>query len=552
MLKLTLSLMLLLSSVSSFAATELQKKMVNYVDAMAGVYDSMYAPALWKKEFSNWSLSTEVDKAKARILSKEDITVSEYHKIINDFILSMKDFHVSVRFHATEKSTLPFMVRGTQGRYFIVYIDRTKLSKEAFPLDIGDEILTMNGKKVHDMITAYKATMGGNTEETDQALAEMSLTSRGARKADTVPQGPVKITFKKADKEVSVQLIWEYEKELILRNNRKSNTKKLADRINNLEMTSQVALDFAADSETKNKFTIGARSSYLPALGTKIWESAKDNHYDAYIYMSEEKELIGYVRIPSYGAGEKETKKFIEIIKRMEKTTDKLVIDQLNNPGGSVFYLYSLVSLLSPKPMATPKHYMAINQEDIVDSYKSMKDLEKIKNLEELKKAFGTETVSGYPLSMSFLQFMKSYYQFKIDEWNAGKKLTSPYHLYGVDMINPHPTVQYSKPILLLVNELDFSGGDFFPAIMQDNKRATIMGVRTAGAGGYVLGVELSNQLGIGGFRYTGSLADRVDNTPIENLGVKPEIDYALSVEDYQKGFKGFKAAIQKALKELK
>ena len=552
MLKLTLSLVLLISSMSSFAATELQKKMVNYVDAMAGAYDSMYAPALWKKEFSNWSLSTEVDKAKARILAKEDITISEYHKIINDFILSMKDFHVSVRFHATEKASLPFMVRGTAGRYFIVYINRDKLSKEAFPLEVGDEILTMNGKKVHDIITAYKATMGGNTEETDQALAEMSLTSRSARKADTVPQGPVQLTFKKADKEVSVQLIWEYEKELVLRNNRKSNTAKLADRVNNLEMTSQVALDFTTDSEAKNKFTIGARSSYLPALGTKIWESAKDNHYDAYIYMSDDKELIGYVRIPSYGAGEKETKKFIEIIKRMEKTTDKLVIDQLNNPGGSVFYLYSLVSLLSPKPMATPKHYMAINQEEIVDAYKSLKDLEKIKNLEDLKKAFGTETVGGYPLSMSFLEFMKSYYQFKIDEWKAGKKLTSPYHLYGVDMINPHPTVQYSKPILLLVNELDFSGGDFFPAIMQDNKRATIMGVRTAGAGGYVLGVELTNQLGIGGFRYTGSLADRVDNTPIENLGVKPEIDYALTVEDYQKGFKGFKAAIQKAVKELK
>lgn len=551
MLKLTLSLVLLLSSISSFAATELQKKMVNYVDAMAGVYDSMYAPALWKKEFSNWSLTTEVDKAKARILAKEDITISEYHKIINDFILSMKDFHVSVRFHATEKSTLPFMVRGSAGRYFIVYINREKLSKEAFPLELGDEILTMNGKNVHEIIQTYKATMGGNTEETDQALAEMSLTSRSARKADTVPQGPVKLTFKKGDKEVAVQLIWDYEKELVLRNNQKSNKKSLAQRVD-LEMTSQVALDFAADSETSNKFTIGARSSYLPALGTKIWESAKDNHYDAYIYLNEDKELIGYVRIPKYGAGEKETKKFIDIIKRMEKTTDKLVIDQLNNPGGSVFYLYSLVSLLSPKPMATPKHYMAINQEDIVDSYKSLKDLEKINNLEELKKAFGGDTVSGYPLSMNFLEFMKSYYQFKIDEWNAGKKLTAPYHLYGVDMINPHPTVQYTKPILLLVNELDFSGGDFFPAIMQDNKRATIMGVRTAGAGGYVLGVELSNQLGIGGFRYTGSLADRVDNTPIENLGVKPEIDYALTIEDYQKDFKGFKAAIQKAVKELK
>tara|TARA_B100001971_G_scaffold37960_1_gene33042 strand:+ start:83855 stop:85510 length:1656 start_codon:yes stop_codon:yes gene_type:complete len=551
MLTKSLITLLLLASFSANAATELQKKMVTYIDAMASVYDSMYAPALWKKEFSNWTLSAEVDKAKARVLAKENITISEYHKIVSDLILSMKDFHVSVRFHATEKASLPFMVRGTEGRYFIVYIDREKLSKEAFPFEVGDELLTMNDKKADEIVKSIKATLGGNTEETDQALAEMSLTSRRAAKADTVPSGPITLTFLKDGKEKSIQLIWEYEKELVLRNNNKSDSKSLKERVE-LEMTSQIAMDFAADQNAANNFAIGARTSFLPALGTKIWESDKENHYDAYIYLNEDKELIGYVRIKSYGAGEKETKQFIDIIKKMQTTTDKLVIDQLNNPGGSVFYLYSLVSLLSDRPMAAPKHYMAINQEDIVDSYKSLKDLEKVKNLEELQKAFGGETVSGYPLSMNFLEFMKSYYQFKIDEWNAGKKLTSPYHLYGVDKINPHPTVQYTKPILLLVNELDFSGGDFFPAIMQDNKRATIMGVRTAGAGGYVLGVELSNQLGIGGFRYTGSLADRVDNTPIENLGVKPEIDYALTVEDYQKNFKGFKAAINKAVKELK
>jgi len=550
--KLSVLVLAVLMNTQLFAATELQKKMINYVDAMAGVYDSMYAPALWKKEFSSWSLDSEVDKAKKQILAKENISLSEYHKIINQFILSMKDFHVSVRFHATEKATLPFMVRGAEERYFLVYIDRKKLPKTSFPFEIGDEVISMNDKPVKDIISEIKSTYGENTEVTDQALAEMSLTSRGASKSDSVPSGPVKITFKKNDKLVSHQLIWEYEKEHVLRNKTKNKKKQsLSERIN-LEMTSQVANDFQETEATKNLFSIGARDSYLPELGTKIWETKADNHFNAYIYLNDKKELIGYVRIPKYGAGEKESKLFKEIMKKMEATTDKLVIDQLNNPGGSVFYLYSLVSMLSPKPMAAPKHYMAINQEEIVDAIKNLKDLEKITNLEELKKAFGSDTISGYPASMNFLAFMKSYYQFKIDEWNKGKTLTSPYHLYGVDMINPHPEVTYTKPILLLINELDFSGGDFFPAIMQDNKRATIMGVRTAGAGGYVIGLDIPNQLGIGGFRYTGSLADRVDNTPIENLGVKPEIDYSLTVKDYTDGFKSFKKAVNEQIKTLK
>jgi hypothetical protein len=539
---------------SSFAATKLQKRMIRFVDSVADVYDSMYAPALWKKEFANWTLATEVAKAKEKILAK-NLSLSEYQKVVTALILSMKDFHVSVRFHATERASLPFMVRGSEGRYFIVHIDKTKLSSADFPFAIGDELVEMNGKSVDTIVKELKATLGGNSPKTDQALAEMTLTSRSASRAHTVPQGPITLTFLKNGKKVSRQLIWEYTKETVSRNNI-SKTKSTDSEDNfvlmpKLEMTSQIALDFASEAKETNKFGLGKRTSYLPSLGTKIWESDKSYHHDAYIYLNSKKELIGYVRIPKYGAGEKESLEFKETIKRLQRTTDKLVIDQLNNPGGSVFYLYSLVSMLTDKPVAAPKHYMSINQKMVLDAQKSHRDLSKIQNIEELKKAIGSNTISGYPVSMTFLEFMKSYYQFITDEWNKGKTLTSPYHLYGVDKINPHPEVNYTKPILLLVNELDFSGGDFFPAIMQDNKRATIMGVRTSGAGGYVIGVEIPNQLGVNSFRYTGSLADRVDHTPIENLGVTPEIEYSLTPADFQKGFKPFKTKVQETINSL-
>lgn len=550
MLKNILFLGILLFAFQAFSASEQQKKMVKMIDSIASVYDAMYAPALWKKEFSNWTLAETVKTAKTKILAKEP-TLSEFHKITNELILSMKDYHVSANYYATESASLPFTVRGAEGRYFFAYIDRDKLPKAEFPFEIGDELLSFDNVSVASLVKELVGTMGGNTKETDQALAELNLTRRRAARAQDVPQGPVTITIKtQAGKTVDHQLIWDYKKEQVLPSLVKNNT-SLGLKLPKLDMTSQVALDLMQEMNAANPFALGGKKSYLPALGTKIWSSDKENHFDAYIYLSEKKELIGYVRIPKYGAGEKEAKQFEAIIKKFQKTTDKLVIDQLNNPGGSVFYLYSLVSMLTDKAMFTPKHYMAINQEMIMDDIKTLKDLDKIKNLEELKKAFGSETVGGYPLTMTFLSFMKSYYQFKIDEWNAGKKLTSPYHLYGVDKINPHPEAQYTKPILLLVNELDFSGGDFFPAIMQDNKRATIMGVRTAGAGGYVIGVSIPNQLGVGGFRYTGSLADRVDNTPIENLGVKPEVDYTLTVKDFQNKFAPFAKAIKAQINQM-
>ncbi|MBT4790512.1 MAG: protease-like activity factor CPAF [Halobacteriovoraceae bacterium] len=556
MIKKVILFSALMCVINAQAVTDTQKKMITTLGSIASIYDSMYAPALWKKEFSNWTLQAEVSIAREKILAKE-ISLSEYHKIVNSFILSMKDYHTSVRFFATEKATLPFMIRGSQGRFFFVYIDRTKLPKESFPFDLGDELLEMNDIKVSEIVNKIKSTLGGNADKTDQAIAEMILTARSASRAHTVPQGPVTLKIKKDDKEHSQQLIWEYEKELVLNTKAKVLTKKaekksFAESLLSLKMTTAISEDLEKQAKEDNLFSLGGKKSYLPELGTKIWSSSEESSFDAYIYLNSEKELIGYIRIPSYGAGEKESKEFKEIIKKFLKTTDKLVIDQLNNPGGSVFYLYSLVSVLTDKPLAAPKHYMAINQAEIIEAIDKLKELEEIKTMDDLKKVMDNEeTISGYPLSMTFLEFMKSYYQFKIDEWNKGKKLTSPYFIYGVDKINPDPKVQYTKPILLLVNELDFSGGDFFPAIMQDNKRATIMGIRTAGAGGYVLSQDIPNQLGVGTFNYTGSLADRVDHTPIENLGVAPEIDYSLTPKDFQNEFSDFKDRINEVLKTL-
>ena len=166
----------------------------------------------------------------------------------------------------------------------------------------------------------------------------------------------------------------------------------------------------------------------------------------------------------------------------------------------------------------------------------------------EAKKAFGGKTVSGYPVDMNFVEVTKEFFRFYLSEWNAGKTLTAAYHLYGVDSINPHPEANYTKPILFLINELDFSGGDFMPTILKDNKRVTLLGTRTAGAGGYVIRHEFPNRLGLARFSTTGSLAERVTGDPIENLGVQPDISYELKAEDFQDDFKSYREKINKSV----
>ncbi len=118
--------------------------------------------------------------------------MNDYRKIATNFLRSTHDYHVSVYFHTTEKATLPFAVVGAQGRYFIMYIDRTKLSETQFPFAVGDEILEFGGKKVADAVAEVKQELAWSVDETDEALAQYHLTRRSATSGDEFYKVPSK------------------------------------------------------------------------------------------------------------------------------------------------------------------------------------------------------------------------------------------------------------------------------------------------------------------------------------------------------------------------
>ena len=62
--------------------------MMNYIDSVASVFDSIYAPANWKKEFSQWSLDGEVQKAHEKILNNPKMTTKEFQQLLTSFLAS--------------------------------------------------------------------------------------------------------------------------------------------------------------------------------------------------------------------------------------------------------------------------------------------------------------------------------------------------------------------------------------------------------------------------------------------------------------------------------
>jgi C-terminal processing protease CtpA/Prc len=304
---------------------------------------------------------------------------------------------------------------------------------------------------------------------------------------------------------------------------------------------------------------IGAKTSFIPRLGKVLWQAGKDDPFNAYIFQTKDGRKAGFIRIPSYEGGEKEAKRFGEIMAKYQKETDALVIDQVNNPGGDVFYMYALLSHLTDKPLQTPHHHLIIgesNAQEAADLLLEVMQPASAKRAAPKADAEGQneeQTASGYPVTQKFMQLFVQFSQFVLKQFGAGKRFTDLTYINGVDDIDPAPKAEerYTKPILLLTNELDFSGGDFFPAIMQDNKRVTQMGVRTSGAGGMVRGFDFPNQFGIASLNATWSIAQRSNGNPIENLGVTPDISYTLTQKDLQTGFAEYRLAIIKAVQNL-
>jgi C-terminal processing protease CtpA/Prc len=205
-----------------------------------------------------------------------------------------------------------------------------------------------------------------------------------------------------------------------------------------------------------------------------------------------------------------------------------MILDVSRNPGGSTCSLESLASRFASNPMTSLQMRYRVTW-DYLQSLRSDLDFaiyfgdppEDIAALQNMV----TDAERAYKENrgMSDLTPMCSY----------SPKLTAPIADTG------RPVV-YSKPVLLLIDDLSFSAAEAFAALMQDNQRATLFGYRTDGAGGAVdyRDVGIYSETGTS-FAFT--ILERLQNIAtgdfplapyIENLGVRPDKEFDPMTED--------------------
>ena len=549
----------LASATAGAAATmtqqQLKQLMLQDLDSVRNMIAVRYAPAGWKTEQFGWNLDAEIQKARDQVNSSASFGVKDYQKVLKTLLNSLKDYHVSVSFYSTEAAFLPFTVTEAGGRYFISGINRKALPETVFPFKIGDELTAFDGKPVGEIVAALKDQAGmSNVAHTDLSMSSMFLTYRSGASADSVPQGPVSISVIPAGgaEPVPFQMNWSYAPEFIAPQPFASKNGRF--RIPMSWLGIMLMEMPAASGGGQASYGLGNKDGFLPDFGEKLWQAPAENSFRAYVYRSAAGgRNIGYVRIPTYSVKDTAVmvKDFAALVGEFNQRADGLIIDQTNNPGGYVLYLYALASMLTDFPLAVPAHYITLTQSDIAESVNFILETAGAKTDADAIEMLGPD-VLGYPVTYDLLNKWIAFQADTIKQWGAGKTITDPLPAYGIDRITPDVSNRYSKPVMILTNQLDFSGGDFFPAIMQDNKRAVIFGERTAGAGGVVKKYKRENNLlGVEAVNLTATIAERPGGQPIENLGVTPDLPYTVTPADVQGGYAGYIKAADAAMNGL-
>lgn len=217
---------------------------------------------------------------------------------------------------------------------------------------------------------------------------------------------------------------------------------------------------------------------------------------------------FGYIRIDTFSPGAPEEM----VVEELKQTLDTfqrngvkdIVIDQINNGGGSVSLVLQVAQAFSNKPIQTFGIQFGLGDNWLDDFHRG-----------ELWGPNDTERELQRRLLVE-LEKDKA----------EGKTISRPFPIESLIPYQLKPNDRLKKPfnIVLLINEMSASAADMFPAMMKDNKLATLVGRKTMGAGGNV--VSLMNQSpGIRlKLRRTESLLVRPNGEYIENVGVTPDI----------------------------
>lgn len=514
---------------------------------LAGLYAQNYGPYEFKRDVMGVDLLKLLPWVDRIRTAKSDI---EFYDICAEYVASLKDTHSSFSSGSTFIARIGLSADIYDGKVLLDFIDRSTLPADSYPFEVGDEVVTLDGRPADYWTNELTRTIAFANQRATRRLGANYLFYRVQA---TYPRAPeigatLRLEIRRAATGAieSYEIPWEKSGYPITSVGpvptpaaRHEQDLASTPRLNHyglpegtapmLEAFQNKRWDLAERGLARLR-GLGGRNPYftLPAgFQRRLGSRTSDFHFSG-VFPAEGKR-IGYLRIPHFSPAD-ETSAWNELfaeIAYLNANTDGLVLDITRNTGGGC-YAEDALDLLIPWPYLTLADQIRVSRSALTSAEAQLASAEGLGLPGELIAQF-----------RSLVDALRRAYQ-------QNRGLSDP--VPGCTLTLERDTARdrlgnilaYTRPMVILTDELSISFADYAAAILQEAGRGPLFGYRTNGAGGSVYSTnagfysEASTSItwSIGTRnRYIGT-DDYGTTNRLENVGVRPEISFDYMTRD--------------------
>src|SRR5215831_5767748 len=146
---LTLTL-LFTSAITGFAQLTPDQKTTDFL-ALVASFDRNYGPYEWKIQAFGYDM-LKLQPWLAQVNAAH--TDLEFYDVCARYIASLHDYHATFVLPTDYEAWLPFTVDTYDGKVLIDGIDRRFLDPQTYPFQIGDDLVSLDGRSPADWIQA--------------------------------------------------------------------------------------------------------------------------------------------------------------------------------------------------------------------------------------------------------------------------------------------------------------------------------------------------------------------------------------------------------------
>jgi Peptidase family S41 len=503
---------------------------------LVGNYDKYYAPYEWKKQLFNFDallIGPWLDRVTR---TTNDL---DFYELCVEYVASLNDTHDSFGLPSDFVARLGFTTDLYDNKLLVDSINRTLIPIAKYPIVTGDELVSIDGTPVEQLLSDFSKYGRQSNPRSTRRLTAARLTIRPQsimpHAADVGDSATVVIRSNQDGSLTTYTIPWS-----------KTGTPIGADPVPNptppaagkstsadLPVADDPVPDYlqplvdlqysGTDDFGLNGYGARAPIFALPSgFVQRRGLVAADFFYSGTFSAGGYK--IGYIRIPNYappstvaamaeGDGE---------IAYFQANTDGLVVDEMRNTGGSLCFGEDVMTRLATAPFQSTSYLIRVFYARLAAFYSTLQSA----------KAQGAA------------QWIIDTYQAIVDEMTSAYKenrgLTGPLPICTPSITRYPNVINYTKPVMMMIDEFSTSTADSVPAMFQDAGRGPLFGWRSNGAGGN------NTTFAAGGYSEGSegmtlalqvrpnmiATADYPASRLIENVGVRPDIQVDYMTKD--------------------